>query len=288
MAEDIWYDSADGLRLHARRYGRRDAPLTVLCLHGLTRNHRDFEPLIAHLEADHDIIAVDQRGRGGSAWDPNPENYSPVTYVADMTRLMDRLGLRKVAIIGTSMGGLMAMIMMKTMPRRILGVVMNDVGPTLDKAGIARIAGYVGKSPVAANWQEAADMTATVQGSAFPAYTADQWMGFARRTWVEKAPGQIVLDHDPAIATSLGKIKVTWKSRFLAWRLFDAMKAVPLLIVRGERSDLFSAATAARMIRRHGRASEVVVPGVGHAPILDEPMVVPAIREFLAKLDPHA
>jgi pimeloyl-ACP methyl ester carboxylesterase len=284
MEQDIAYDSADGLRLYARRYGRRDAPLSVLCLHGLTRNHRDFAPLIAHLEADHDIIAVDQRGRGRSAWDPNPQNYSPLTYVGDMARLLDTLGLERVAIIGTSMGGLMAMIMMKTMPQRVRGVVMNDIGPRLEKAGLDRIGGYVGKTATASSWQEASEMTARVQASAFPDYTAAQWMDFARRTWIEKAQGEIVPDYDPAIATSLSKIKPDWKARVAAWRLFEAMKAVPLLIVRGERSDLFSAATARLMMRRHGRASEVVVPRVGHAPILDEPMVVPAVRSFLAGL----
>lgn len=288
MAEDIWYDSADGLKLYARRYGRADAPLKLLCMHGLTRNHRDFEPLIAQLGDDYDIVAVDQRGRGRSQWDDTPKRYSPLVYVGDMRTLMDRLGWSRAVMIGTSMGGLMAMIMMKAMPERVAGVVLNDIGPELDKAGLNRIAGYVGKTTRVADWPEAAERTAQVQASAFPDFTADDWMEFARRTWIEKAPGEIVLDYDPAIATSLGAIKVTWKAKFLAWRLFALMKPVPLLIVRGGISDLFSARTARRMVKRHGRASEVVVPRVGHAPILDEPMVVPAIRSFLGTIGARA
>lgn len=284
MADEVHYESADGLKLFARRYGRRDSSSKVLCMHGLTRNHQDFEPLIAKLGEDHDIIAVDQRGRGRSEWDPKPERYAVPTYVGDMMRLLDLLGLREVALVGTSMGGLMSMIMMHLAPERITGVVLNDIGPVLEKAGLDRIAGYVGGSAAVASWEEAARLTEQVQKSAFPHYGPDDWMAFARRTWVEKAPGEITLDYDPAIAASLGAIRIGFKERFAAWRLFSKMKPKPLLVVRGEISDLFSAKTAARMVKRHPNAREIVVPGVGHAPILDEPEAADGIKAFLERL----
>ena len=284
MADDIHYESADGLNLFARRYGRRDSPSKVLCMHGLTRNHKDFEPLIETLSDSHDIIAVDQRGRGRSQWDPQPERYSVPTYVGDMARLLDLLGLREVGLVGTSMGGLMSMVMMHAMPERITGVVLNDVGPVLEKAGLDRIAGYVGGVTTVSNWEAAARLTEQVQEPAFPGYGPEDWMAFARRTWVEKAPGEITLDYDPAISQSLAAIKIGFKERFAAWRLFSKMKPRPLLVVRGEISDLLSARTAARMVKRHPDAKEIVVPGVGHAPILDEPEAAEGIGAFLERL----
>lgn len=284
MATDIHYQSADGLNLFARRYGRPDATQKVLCMHGLTRNHRDFEPLISKLGDNLDMIAVDQRGRGQSQWDSQTERYSVPTYVGDMKQLMDLLGLQKVILIGTSMGGLMSMVMMKLFPERISGVVLNDVGPQLEQAGLDRIAGYVGGSPSVTTWDEAAKRTEQVQRDAFPHFSQDDWMAFARRTWVEKAPGEIALDYDPAISASLHAIKIGFRERFMSWRLFSAMKAAPLLIIRGEKSDLFSARTAARMVKRHTDAEEIIVPDVGHAPILDEPEASDAIKRFLARL----
>ena len=282
---EIRYTSHDGLDLYAADYGASDARLTALCMHGLTRNHKDFEPMIAALgRGDVRFISVDVRGRGQSAYDPKPENYSPVTYVQDMATLLDLLGLPRVVLIGTSMGGLMSMLMMRSMSARIAGVVMNDVGPSLEKAGLARIGGYVGAIEPLESWEAAAAATEQVQAPAFPGKDADFWMAFARRTFRELPDGRVILDYDPAISASLGKVKVGAVTRFLTWRVYNAMKAAPLLIVRGETSDIFSGKTAARMIRRHPDASEAVVPNVGHAPILDEPDAVQAIGGFLDRL----
>lgn len=282
---EIRYTSHDGLDLYAADYGASDARLTALCMHGLTRNHKDFEPMIAALgRRDVRFISVDVRGRGQSAYDPKPENYSPVTYAQDMATLLDLLGLARVALIGTSMGGLMSMLMMRTMSARIAGVVMNDVGPSLEKAGLARIGGYVGVIEPMESWQAAATATEQVQAAAFPGKDTAFWMDFARRTFRELPDGRVVLDYDPAISASLGKVKVGAVTRFMTWRVYNAMKAAPLLIVRGDKSDLFSAKTAARMVRRHPDASEAVVPNVGHAPILNEPEATQAIGEFLDRL----
>ncbi len=287
MAEDIWYEGEGGLRLYAREYGDPASPTKLLMMHGLTRNHRDFIPLIAALGDGFHIVAVDQRGRGRSQYDTQPERYAVPTYAMDMNRLLDKLGWQRVILIGTSMGGLMSMVMMTFLAPRIEGVVLNDIGPELEQAGLDRIAGYVGGAPSVATWEDAAARTATVQSSAFPHFEPADWMDFARRTWRQTDDGRIVLDYDTAISASLAAIKVTDEARAAGWELFKAMYAVPLLIVRGEISDLFSAQTARRMIELHPDAAEVVAPGIGHAPILDEPPVAAAITDFIRKIEKH-
>lgn len=286
--EDIAWTSADGLSLYAKSYGPSSAPLTVLCIHGLTRNHKDFEPMIAALPAHYRFIAVDVRGRGRSAHDPEHKNYNPVVYAKDMGLLLDKLGVQRAALIGTSMGGLISLMMMRRTPKRIAGVVLNDVGPVVEKTGIARIAGYAGKVQPVTDWQSAAAAVKTIQGQAFPDMPDERWMDFARRTYKELPSGEVVLDYDPNIARSLGKVKPGPLTNFALWRLFAGLKKAPLLVVRGAASDILSEKTAQEMVRRHPEASLATVPRVGHAPILDEPEAVSAISNFLARLESKA
>jgi pimeloyl-ACP methyl ester carboxylesterase len=285
---DIQWTSADGLSLYAKSYGPEDARLTVLCLHGLTRNHQDFEPMIAALPAHYRFIAVDVRGRGKSAHDPQPDNYDPRIYAKDMGGLLDKLGLARVALIGTSMGGLISILMIRTMKERVAGIVLNDVGPVVEKDGIARIASYAGKVRPVTGWESAADAVKTIQGAAFPDMPEERWMDFARRTYKELPGGEVVLDYDPNIARSLGKVKPGALTNFFLWRVFGATKKAPLLVVRGEMSDILSARTAELMVKRHPDARLATVPRVGHAPILDEPQAVSAITDFLARLEAKA
>lgn len=285
---DIQWTSADGLSLYAKSYGPEDARLTVLCLHGLTRNHQDFEPMIAALPGHYRFIAVDVRGRGKSAHDPQPDNYDPRIYAKDMGGLLDKLGLSRVALIGTSMGGLISILMIRTMKERVAGIVLNDVGPVVEKDGIARIASYVGKVRPVTGWESAADAVKTIQGAAFPDMPEERWMDFARRTYKELPGGEVVLDYDPNIARSLGKVKPGALTNFFLWRVFGATKKAPLLVVRGEMSDILSARTAELMVKRHPDARLATVPRVGHAPILDEPQAVSAITDFLARLETKA
>ena len=285
MTEDIFYQSPDGLKLYAKRHGPADAALSVLCMHGLTRNHKDFEPLIAALPDRYQFIAVDVRGRGHSDRDPDPEHYSPATYVGDMAALLDHLKLDRVALIGTSMGGLMSMIMMKAMPQRVRGVVLNDVGPVFEKAGLDRIASYVSSTEPLASWEAAAEAVGRVQHDIFPDYRPDQWMAFARRTYRELDDGRVALDYDPAITRTVGQVRPGLLTRIAMWKLFKEMSKVPLLIVRGGTSDILSEKTAAKMVKRHPDAKLVTVPRIGHAPILDEPEAAPAIASFLAGLE---
>lgn len=286
--EDIGWTSADGLSLYAKAYGPAAAKLNVLCLHGLTRNHKDFEPMIAALPGHYRFIAVDVRGRGRSAFHPEPNNYSPAIYAKDMGALLDKLGIARVALIGTSMGGLISLLMTRRMPKRIAGVVLNDVGPVVEKAGIARIAGYAGKVRPVTGWESAAEAVKTIQGAAFPDLPEERWMDFARRTYRELPTGEVVLDYDPNIARSLGKVKPGALTNFALWRMFGGLKKTPLLVVRGETSDILSEKTALEMVRRHPDAKLATVPRVGHAPILDEPEAVSAITDFLARLEAKA
>jgi pimeloyl-ACP methyl ester carboxylesterase len=288
MSEDIHYRSPDGLNLYAKRYGPKDAPLAILCMHGLTRNHKDFEPMIAALPDRYQFISVDVRGRGQSDRDPDTEHYTPVIYVSDMEVLLNHLQLDRVALIGTSMGGLMAMLMMKTMPQRIRGVVLNDVGPAVDKTGLERIASYTSDTEPKAGWDDAAAAMGKVQAGTFPDFGPDQWMALARRTYRALDDGRVALDYDPEITRAVGKLRPGLLMRIAMWRLYRELTKSPLLVVRGETSDILSEKTAAKMIKRHPDARLAIVPRVGHAPILDEPEAIDAIRHFLANVEARA
>ncbi len=288
QGEDIGWTPPGGLALYAKAYGPEDARLTVLCLHGLTRNHQDFGPMIAALPGRFRYVAVDVRGRGRSAYDPQPKNYAPPVYARDMLALLDHLGIRRAALVGTSMGGLISLLMIRKAPGRVAGIVLNDVGPVVEQAGLDRIASYAGRMPPVTDWASAAAAVRTLQGGVFPDMPEDRWMEFARRTYRDTPEGAVVPDYDPNIAASLGKVKPGALTNFVLWRIFGAAKRAPLLVLRGETSDILGAATAQKMIRRHPDARLVTVPRVGHAPLLDEPAAVSALTDFLTRLEAAA
>jgi pimeloyl-ACP methyl ester carboxylesterase len=276
------YRSADGLELYARDYraAGADAP-AVLCLHGLTRNSADFEPLAAHLAGSWRVVCADQRGRGGSAYDPRPDNYQPATYVQDMFALLDHLGLAQVVVIGTSMGGLMGMMMAAMAPARVRALVLNDIGPEVDPAGLARIKSYVGKSAPVGSWEEAVAQTRALNEREFPDFSPARWETFARALYRER-DGVPVLAYDPAIAAPLA----TGESAAVPpdlWPLFECL-AQPVLVLRGAHSDILSPACADAMVQRGQRCRLVVVPRRGHAPTLEEAPALAAIDGFLAGL----
>ena len=279
---EIYHQSADGLRLYARDYaGPKHDSAAILCLPGLTRNSKDFAELAVRLSAQHRVICPDLRGRGRSARDPEPARYRPDVYVADMWTLTDVLGLHQFTVIGTSLGGLMAIMMTAQAPARIGRVVINDIGPEIDPKGIARIASYVGKSGPVATWEEAARQTAEINGVAFPDYTAADWMNMARNMYVQEGAVP-VLDYDPAISRGLSNGSAAPN----LWPLFGLLAHKPLLAIRGALSDLLSVATFAEMAQRLPNLEAVVIPGRGHAPTLMEPQALAAIERFLASDDP--
>ena len=279
MAE-YWFESEDGLRLFARVYpGPAAAAPTVVCLHGLMRTGRDFEDLAAHLAVRYRVIVPDMRGRGLSARDPNFNNYQIPVYLRDVLRLLTGLGAARVTLIGTSMGGLMAMVLAATQPAVVAGIVLNDVGPEVDLKGLERIRGYAGKAPPVRDWAGAVAVVRLVYGAAWPGLSDARWEKIARASYREDERGVPQPDADPLIAEPL---KDTSKAAPDLWPLWGAIARVPMLAIRGAESDLLSAATLARMQREKPDLATLTVADRGHAPLLDEPECVRAIDAFLA------
>jgi len=278
---DVYYPSPDGLRLHARDYGDEQAPLAVLCLHGLSRNARDFEPVAERLSPRFRVICAEQRGRGLSAYDPKPENYHPGTYVNDMVALLDHLKLPRVAIIGTSMGGLMAMILAAGWPDRVTGIVINDVGPEVAAEGLAKIQSYIDRITDVSTWDEAAAEVRTLFASVFPDYGPAEWERMARQLYVEGGQGKLVLDYDAHIADTIKNIEPQALSM---WPVFDAIQKIPFGLVRGELSNILSPAVMAEMKKRRPDIVSAEIPQVGHAPSLDEPASRAVIDQVLASI----
>jgi len=279
--EDRFWTSSDGLGLHYRNYPGPggSAKLPVLCLHGLTRNARDFAGLAEALSAARRVIVPEMRGRGQSGYASNSDTYSPITYVADVEKLLAEQGIERFAAVGTSMGGLMTMLMAAARPGRIAAVVMNDIGPEIDAGGVARISGYVGQGRSYPTWVHAARGLAEAHGAAFPDYNLDQWLELTKRTMVVSQSGRIVFDYDMAIAEPFAKPGNAAPPNL--WLAYEALRDVPMLLVRGELSDLLSPATVKQMGVCNPAMRTVTVPRVGHAPTLDEPEVRSAITALL-------
>lgn len=278
--EDYFYQVKDGLTLYARDYRgpSANAPV-VLCMHGLSRNSRDFSRIAPTLAKTHRVIVVEQRGRGRSDYDPQSDRYTPETYIGDMFELLAKLGIQSCATIGTSMGGLMAMGMNAIAPTLFTHVVINDIGPELATEGLDRIKKYVGTASEFPDWQSAVAHTKTVNGVAFPDYSDDEWRQFAEQICTEKG-GRVMLDYDMHISDPM-KNSDDATAPAVLWSLFDHLESKPLLLVRGELSDLLDMDCVEQMQRRHPRMQRLSVPRVGHAPMLDEPGVLDAIVAFI-------
>ncbi|WP_066532362.1 alpha/beta fold hydrolase [Erythrobacter sp. CCH5-A1] len=281
LYEDRYWTSSDGLTLHYRNYPGPEgtAKLPVLCMHGLTRNARDFGALAEALAATRRVIVTEMRGRGMSDYAKDSDTYSPLTYVQDVEKLLAEQDITRFAVVGTSMGGLMTMLMAAGKPGRMSAVVMNDIGPEVQTAGLARISGYVGQGRSYPTWVHAARGLAEAHGGAFPKFDLDQWLEMAKRTMVVSQNGRIVFDYDMAIAEPFAKPGNAAPPNL--WLAFEALAGVPMLLVRGGLSDLLSADTVKQMGVRNPKMRTITVPDVGHAPTLDEPEVRAAIHALL-------
>lgn len=284
--EDVRYCDAqlavrDGLKLHYRDYrGTRDGP-PLLCLHGLTRNSRDYSEFALRYSPPWRVIALDFRGRGASDFDPQPMRYNPVTYARDVIALLDQLNVSEAVFVGTSLGGLVTMTIAAIAPQRIAASILNDVGPDLKKEGLERIRTYVGKNLRFASWDEAAETIARNNSHVPASFGHDDWLSMARRVCREDG-GKIVFDYDMAIA-------LPFEAQGPApsidmWPLFRTLGDKPLLVLRGEMSDLLDAKALDKMHEAVPKMKSVTVPGVGHAPMLNEPEAIAALDDFLESL----
>jgi pimeloyl-ACP methyl ester carboxylesterase len=288
MFTEISYTSTDGLALYARDYAASSgaARLPVICIHGLTRNSADFDELAPWVASmGRRVIAVDVRGRGKSATDPDPANYNQAVYAADVIKLAHDLGIERAVFVGTSMGGLITMAVALKRPTLIASAILNDTGPVLSMRGLDRIRSYAGKSVPVASWEDAAIAVRSINEPAFPSNCMDDWMKWARRAFEENERGVLVMRYDPNIALPLqtGKLKPTSFTARHAFRKLARRR--PTLLVRGELSDLIEDEQAAAMRKAAPSMQYVEVPGVGHAPMLTEPAARDAIRQFLAQVD---
>ncbi len=284
LYEEGSWTTEDGLSLYYRDYPGPegyDGP-PVLCLHGLTRNSRDFADLAEHLSETRRVIVPEMRGRGNSDYAPDSAAYNPGQYVADVEILLAELEIERWIAIGTSMGGLMTMMMSAAKPGRLAAVVMNDIGPEINPAGLDRIGGYVGQGRSYPTWVHAARSMAEVHGESFPDYGLDDWLEMAKRTLVVSQNGRISYDYDMAIAEPFKEGDGAAPPDL--WPAFDTMRGVPMLLLRGELSDLLTEATVKQMGERNPAMVSVTIPRVGHAPTLDEPEARAAIDALLAQV----
>ncbi len=280
---DGYYWSNDGLRLHYRDYAGSDpARPLLLCIPGLTRNARDFEALAERLAGEWRVIAVDLRGRGESAYARDPLTYAPLSYTQDLEALLAELKIERVVLAGTSMGGLLAMQLGAADARRVVGLIVNDVGPELDEIGMTRIRASIGRTSTWPTWVHAARDFAELHKQAFPTWGLEDWLAFAKRMAKIGSAGRIVPDYDMRIAEALRVASPV--AGMDLWSAWQALAGVPALVVRGERSDILSAETLERMIATNPRTEALTVRGVGHAPTLDEPEVAAAIDVLLARI----
>jgi pimeloyl-ACP methyl ester carboxylesterase len=285
--QDIHFTSQDGLRLYARHYpapASRRRP--VLCLAGLTRNSRDFHTLAGFLSDPQnpharDVYTLDYRGRGRSAHDPNWRNYSLQVELNDALDLLTILGLHDVALVGSSRGGLIAMIMACLRPAALAAVVLNDIGPEIEREGLVRIIAYVGRVPLPPTWEDATALVRDMNARAFPAVPEPHWAELARQ-WFNDDHGRPTHGYDPALAKAMslldGPIPTLWPQ-------FEALARVPAMAVRGELSDILSEKTLSDMRLRHPSLATHTVKEQGHTPLLRDRPTMFAINDFLAHAD---
>jgi pimeloyl-ACP methyl ester carboxylesterase len=279
--------AADGLRLHVREYGAPDpnAPgrPPVICLPGLTRTAADYHDLARALAGDparpRRVLAVDYRGRGSSDYDPDPSKYAIPVEMADLLAVMTALAAMPAVLIGTSRGGLITMTLAAVRPDVIAGAVLNDIGPVVDTTGLVRIKGYVGQGGAPATIEEAASALASVHGAQFPDYTRDDWIGMASRAW-RRENGRLVSTYDPALSRAVAAFSAETPIPPM-WQAFDALIGVPVMVIRGELSDILSAGTVAEMKARRPDLETIEVPRQGHAPLLAEPWIAAKIANFV-------
>ncbi len=273
----------DGRGLHRMAYwewGDGSNPVVLVCLHGLTRQGRDFDGLARAMTDRYRVVCVDVVGRGRSDWLDDPMGYVLPQYVADIVTLLARVDAQTVHMVGTSMGGLIALGVAALERSPVSKLVHNDVGPRLDPAGLARIGGYVGQARRWKTLDEAADALWSIS-TGFGPHTREQWLALTEPQ-LKAEGGDLVPRSDPDIAVPFKAItpELAAAGEAALWQAYDRVKC-PSLLIRGAESDLLAHATAQEMATRGPRPKLVELAGVGHAPTLVQPEQVQAVREFL-------
>ncbi|MEH6790792.1 alpha/beta fold hydrolase [Parasphingorhabdus sp.] len=280
--QDIYWESDDGLKLHAWDYPSDSGKTPVICIPGLTRNARDFQHLGTIFHGERRILMLDLRGRGASEYAKDSSTYNPRQYVSDVVMLMDEMKIDKAIFIGTSLGGIVTMLLAKTDPQRVAAAVLNDIGPELDQTGLDRIASNVGQGRSFDTWAHAGRDLAENNGDIFPDFTLRDWIVFAKKVYRMNSSGRIKLDYDMKIAEPFSS---KGGGSGALWNALEHMKEIPTLILRGELSDLFSQKIAEKMLETLDKGELVTVPRVGHAPTLEEPASLDAISQLLHRID---
>jgi len=280
----------DGLTLHVRRYGSRHASAhSVVCLPGLARTAADFHPLATALAADPAnprlVLALDYRGHGQSQYDRNPKNYAIRVALADLSAVLAAFEITSAIFVGTSFGGVLAMMLAVLPPAAVAGIILNDIGPVIELKGLVRIKHYVGKLPVPRTFEEGGEILRWWFHAQFTKLAPQDWVAFAQRTWRE-GHGTLVPSHDPKLERALRGYSLERLPTL--WDQFDALARIPLMVIRGANSDMLARPTLNEMLARREQLEVVVVPDQGHAPLLVEPEVIRRVAAFVASCDAPA
>ena len=283
--QSIYLSSSDGMRLYARVYGDPASTKSPLvCLPGLTRNADDFDAMANELIARdpaRKIIALDYRGRGRSQFARDAAHYSVAVEAVDVRQVLAALGITRAIFVGTSRGGLITMLLALTAPELIAAVVLNDIGPVLETGGLQRIASYVGKGSMPKTMDEARARTKEINPD-FTDLNEDEWTQLAHMSFRETAKGGVALTYDAALSRGFLALDFS-KPQPTLWPLFDALMPVPVLVIRGENSDLLSEATVKEMVTRHPHCSSYTASHEAHAPLLGRTRTVEAIAGFVER-----
>lgn len=283
--EDFFYSAQDGLRLHARIYGDENrGKLPVVCLPGLTRNAADFHELALQLTREaipRRVIAFDYRGRGRSQYDRDWRRYDIMVETADLLAGLTTLDIEHAAFIGTSRGGLIIHVLAAMRPGALKAVVLNDVGPVIEGAGLAQIRTYLERAPKPSNWEDAVAIQRMAAGDTFPALEDDDWERMTRAIFREDKKGRIVPDYDRRLLQTVKAVDFS-KPLPEAWPQFIGLRKIPSMVIRGENSKLLSAETVSRMKEVHRKLETVTVAGQGHAPLLETGDLPGRIARFIS------